>query len=193
MANALKADSDEIASFLEDLQSSSWLGASRSWWPKYVFHFTELSNVVSILNDERLLCRNILKGREGFTDIASSQIIDSTLDQWKKYVRLYFRPRTPTQFANEGFRPINRRRLNSHCPIPVVLLFNAQAILTRTGSQFSEGNLGAGGAVAVGNTADFLRILSFKDIYHDSAIWGVDDARKNKILFHRNAEIIVPE
>lgn len=56
-------------------------------------------------------------------DIASQKVIKSTASKWKDFVRLYFRPRTPMQYRNEGFRPKNQRELESHCPVPIIFKY----------------------------------------------------------------------
>ena len=151
-----------------------------------MFHFTDIQNAISIFTDGKLVCR-----AEGklTTDIASSTVIGQTDQTWKNYVRLYFRPRTPTQYQNEGFRPItNLGSLHAHCPMPIVLLFDAEPILSDERTKFSDGNLAAANP-RVGDDANFLESIPFEKVYHDS--W-LNESEKRSIIYHRHAEVIVP-
>ena len=44
------------------------------------------------------------------SDNASQSVISVTMDDAKDYARLYFRPLTPTQFHNEGYKPEHIRK-----------------------------------------------------------------------------------
>jgi hypothetical protein len=181
-----KPDAEQIKAHLNALRQSSWLGASREWWPQFVFHFTDIQNAVSILSQARLLPRS---QRPNPVDIASVQVIDSTDESWKDFVRLYFRPRTPMQFHNEGMRPRGGlSSLGAHCPVPVFLVFDAEDFLTRASTRFSEGNLAANSSVGV--DARYFASIPFERVYHDSAL---SDAEKRTVVFHRHAEVLVPD
>jgi hypothetical protein len=186
---ARKADSKKIQEHINGLKEQLRLGEARSWWPRFLFRFDDIAAAAKILNEGRLLCRNSAKalGVMG-VDCASPEVIKATAEKWKQYVRLYFRPRTPTQYHSEGFRPSDRRELGSHCPVPVVMLFDALDILTREDTQFSDGNLAARKA-RTGGDAAFLRRIPFKDVYHEGPF---DASEKADIIFHRHAEVIVP-
>src|SRR5665213_3437916 len=95
-----KQDASRIRDHLAALRKQ--YPPTRNWWPTFLFHFTDIQNAVGILTDGKLLARS--KGAIT-TDIASKQVIDHTDSEWKDYVRFYLRPRTPTQYKNEGFRP----------------------------------------------------------------------------------------
>ena len=117
-----KPDADKILAHIEFIKKQSWLTESQRWWPDHLFHFTDILNAVKILNDGVMFSRlQLEKNKELITDIASKKVIESTDLKWKNYVRLYFRPRTPTQYTNEGFRPKDQRKLESHCPVPIFL------------------------------------------------------------------------
>ena len=154
-----------------------------------MFHFTDVRNAASILNSGVLLSRAEMDRQGGIlVDGASPNVISGTEDEVKENVRLYFRPRTPTQYNNEGFRPVGKRVRKSHCPMPVVFLFDSAKVLTLAEAQFSNGSLGRP-EHAIGNDATFLSSLPFEQIYHDS--W-LDDASKSTIIFHRHAEVVLP-
>lgn len=189
-----KPEAEIIRRQVAALKSAAWLGARR-WWPGYLFHFADIRNVVSILQAGALMSREAMQTRQAnFTDAASHEVLDWTDDRWKQYARFYFRPRTPMLYRNEGFRPRERRWQGAHCPVPVYLLFDLEAILCRADSLFSDGNLAntASEFVEVNifdKAADFER-LPFELIYHDSR---VSPEERSKIISHRHAEVIVPQ
>jgi hypothetical protein len=121
-------------------------------------------------------------------DNASTEIIQKTRIEHKNYVRLYFRPRTPTQFNNEGIRPYDKRKLGAHCPIPVFFCFDAFSVMTMTDTEFSNGNM-ASSHVDHDKTLDFFSSIPFEYVYHTG--WFPPEY-KNQIIFHRNAEVLVP-
>ena len=187
----MKPDSDEIIDFIDNLANESWLGSVRSRWTKYVFHYTDIRNAVEILKNEKLLCRAELE-RTGkmLVDNASRTIISTTETDVKNYVRLYFRPKTPTQFNNEGIRSVNEQSLESHCPVPIFFLFDSKTILTKSDCQFAEGNLAKLGIQGFRSTADELASFDFRKIYHQGVF---NRTERNAIILHRNAEIVVPD
>ncbi|MCK4449304.1 MAG: DUF4433 domain-containing protein, partial [Anaerolineae bacterium] len=93
--------------WVDEIQRHIKIWAARlgplSWWPRYVYHFTDVRNAASIIQSGHLYSRagaerrNLMK-----IDNASPQIIQQTRPEHLEYVRLYFRPRTPTQYRNEG-------------------------------------------------------------------------------------------
>ena len=177
-----------IAQFLTDLKSAGWLGTARRWWPDYLFHFTDIQNAVSILKSEALFSR-IEAQRRGLmgNDNASQEVLGGTDVEWMDYVRLYFRPHTPTQANNEGFRPERQRLQGAHCPVPTYFLFDSRLVLSRIDSQFTDGNLASRGASVFSNSSD-LASLPFRRICHDKAEWN-----NRQIVFNQNAEVIVPK
>ena len=188
----LRPDDDisEIRQQLEELRQASWLGSARQWWPLCLFHCTDISNVISILQEGELLSRvQAKKAGQLKVDIASPEVIAGTHSDWQDYVRLYFRPRTPTQYGNEGLRPSNRQRWNAHCPVPVYLIFNSIDVLSRSDCLFSDGNLGSGYS-AVENKVSFLKDIPFDKVYHDT--W-FNPEQRDTIVHHRNAEVLVPQ
>jgi hypothetical protein len=93
------------------------------------------------------------------------------------------------QYDIEGFRPLNKRQLRAHCPVPVVFVFSAEPILTSETTLFSNGNLRKN-EVKVGDSGDFFTSLPFEKIYHDTAF---GPGSKETIIFHRHAEVIIPQ
>ena len=188
----LRSDSEisSIRRHIDDLRDSPWLDRPRRWWPAQLFHCTDITNVVSILNRDEIMSRSLIKSAGLLPiDIAGPDVIADTDAQWQDCVRLYFRPRTPTQYRNEGFRPVGQRSLNSHCPVPIYLLFGALSVLSRSDSRFSDGNLGSASSNVSGDVG-FLRQIPFQFVYHDTRF---DQSEHQQIIHHRHAEVIVPE
>lgn len=184
-----KPDTEKIKQHIQNLKQQSWLGQARVWWPDFLFRFDNIDAAARILNSGKLLSRRAaLADGVMTTDSASPDVIASTASKWKEYVRLYFRPRTPTQFDSEGFRPADQYVLRAHCPVPVVMLFDAPDILTRRETVLSNGNLAAN--ALTGNDVTFLQNISFEKVYHDS--WLTEE-EKRTVIFHRHAEVIVPD
>lgn len=187
-----KPDAEKILAHVEHIKEQPWLTKSQQWWPDYLFHFTDILNAVKILNNGVMFSRlQLEKNKESITDIASKKVIESTDLKWKDYVRLYFRPHTPTQYNNEGFRPKEQRKLESHCPVPIFFIFDAKSIMTNQETLFSDGNLAAG--ARTGESSNFFLSLPFEKIYHDRSLCGLSDREKRNIIFHRHAEVIIPK
>ena len=129
----------------------------------------------------------VLASRQLHVDIASPEIITQTSETWQDYVRLYFRPKTPTQYRNEGFRPLEQQYYEAQCPVPVYLIIDAMEVLSKVGVLFTDGNVAAGAQP----TADieFFKAIPFETVYHST--W-FDPLIPNRIVYHRNAEILVP-
>ena len=187
MTRRPSAEITALKRHLSELKRETWLGPRR-WWPDYLFHCTDIRNVLSILNSGELLSRVRAKKTDRLkVDIASPEIIGQTDVEWQDYVRLYFRPRTPTQYNNEGFRPKGQWKYDAHCPVPVYLLLNAVSVLSRAECRFTDGNVAAG-AVPM-DRIDDLREIPFRLIYHDSRF---EPSERSTIVYHRNAEVLVP-
>ncbi len=185
-----ESDISAIRQHIDELRKAPWIDRTRQWWPACLFHCTDILNVVSILHQGEIVSRSqITTAGQLPTDIASPQVIEGTNPIWQDFVRLYFRPRTPTQYRNEGFRPADKQELNSHCPVPVYLIFDALAVLSRADSRFSDGNLGSS-HTNVDEDVSFLQKIPFNLVYHDS--W-FGPAEREQIVHRRNAEVLVPQ
>ena len=136
---------EEIRQHLESLKQQPWLEQQQRRWPDFLFHCTDVRNVVSILRTGEMLNRTqALALQQLHVDIASPEIIANTNQTWQDYVRLYFRPKTPTQYRNEGFRPITQQTYHAQCPVPVYLIIDAMEVLSKVGVLFTDGNVAAG-------------------------------------------------
>ncbi|MDE2939407.1 MAG: DUF4433 domain-containing protein [Chloroflexota bacterium] len=185
-----EAEIEAIRQHLANLRRAKWMDVARQLWPAHLFHSTDINNAVSILRSGQLLSRAEAEesGRLA-VDIASRDVISQTDPRWKKYVRFYFRPRAPTQYRNEGFRPSQSQELQSHCPVPVYLIFDALSVISRADSHFTDGNAGAA-ASNPSNEVNYLKQIPFNLVYHDSAF---PPEERYKIVYHRNAEVMVPK
>lgn len=179
-----KIDAEQIKAHIEKLNSEPW-GPARKMWPNFVFFFACLPNALEILKQGKLISRS---HATMVTDTGSEAILSHTSDEWKNCVRLYFRPRTPTQYQVEGFRPKGHwGSLGKHMAVPIFFLFDAKEILTRKTTRFSKGSLSQKNQV--GDDAAFFESIPFQKVYHDS--W-LPEEQKSEIKFHRHAEIIIP-
>jgi hypothetical protein len=168
---------------------SARLGNLR-WWPRFVYHFTDVHNAARIIQSGSLYSRAEAE-RKGLmqVDNASPEIIQQTRPGHLEYVRLYFRPQTPTQYRNEGIRPLDQRELGgAHCPIPVYFCFDALTILAQDDTEFSNGNMGSVRALH-SSERDFFLSIPFHLVFHNR--WFTPQER-DEIVFRRNAEVLVP-
>lgn len=122
----------------------------------------------------------------------SPAVLAGTEAEFKDCVRLYFRPKTPTQFYAKGIKSqstLSKSKFpDAHCPIPVFLLFSAPEILARSDCTFSDGCLGTRTRqTLILSTADELKNLPWQQIYHTNWTYSRDT------IFHRQAEIIIPQ
>ena len=159
--------------YINELRREDWLGA-RYWWPYFLFYFTDIQQVVEILKSEEMLSAFELGGQ-----------LDT---RWDKFVRLDFRPRTPSLFRNEGLRPISQSPGNDYCALPVYLLFDLEATICHPEARFSDGD-----PVKIKKTyktPSRFNELPFEQIYHDS--WFMPDER-DEIMRCREAQVVLPD
>jgi hypothetical protein len=105
-------------------------------------------------------------------------------------VRFYFRPKTPTQYNNEGVRPKGELRLDgAHCPVPVFFLFDSRKLLSRKDCGFSHGSL-AVEYPEIFYTGAAFRAIPFDKVYHNVP---VAPEERDSIVFHRHAEVVIPD
>jgi hypothetical protein len=150
-----------------------------------------VQNAVEILKTGELLSRGEAARRGTMRhDNASSQVIAATSASHREFARLYFRPRTPTQFHNEGIRPPNERKFdNAHCPVPVFFGFDLVETLVLDGVLFSDGNMAASN-VLHGDSSTLFGRIPFDLVYHEGPI---DNAlRARNVIHHRHAEVLAP-
>lgn len=176
--------SDEADSHItkwEQELDKAWY-SHRKLWPSRLFHHAPLENAISILADGNFRARddpsNLLP-----RDIAGAGIIDLRVDA-HSFVRLYFRPRTPTQFHIEGIRKPNECAFGFQAPILVMFVLDARRVFTRPGTIFSNENMQRHTA-CTGDTAAFLSDIPFEKVFHEGGLGG-----DNSIIAHRCAEVL---
>lgn len=163
----------------------------RKIWVRNCYHFSNIDNVASILNTGMLYSRNkaiemcLMKN-----DNASEKVISGTEISVKDYVRFYFRPKTPTQYRNEGIRNSSTLSdLEAHCPIPVFLLFDLSRILTLENCTFCKDSLALAKSHDFCSTPTQLAAMPFSKIYHDGYF---PPELRDEIVAARHAEIVIP-
>ena len=183
----MNSKSDFLKSFQASL-STQFQGA-QNWWTKYLFHFTDINNALSILEHNELLSRNeairlgLMKN-----DNANEEVIAITSFEDKQYARLYFAPATPTQHNNEGIKSKDFIINNAHCPIPIMFVFHFSRVLMLDGVKFTDGNLANNPNIY--NSINGLEKLNFNLIYHRTWFEPQD---RDKIIHARHSEILVKD
>ena len=179
--------------FVEEFQiqlSSKFNVGYQSWWHKFLFHYSDISNIISVLNSGKLYSRNkVLELGLMQNDNADDDVIGNTGLSAKDYVRFYFGALTPTQYHNEGFKAKNKIQHNAHCPVPVFLLFDFVKLLSREDSRFSSGNIASSG-VDIYDEIEDLNQLEFENIYHRGSTFH--ESNPSHITYCRHAEVLIP-
>ena len=162
-------------------------------FPRFAYHFTDILNAVSILEMGEVVTRKFAKAHQIMgNDNASREVINGTPDDVSNFVRLYFHPKTPTQFYNEGFQvKASQQRYEANCPVPVFFLFDLPKLLNQPGVQFTARSLAGHTMVPRYKTPEEFRSLPFDKIFHDRPILPPES--RDDIVPFRQAEIIVPE
>ena len=139
-----------------------------SWWPRFAFHYTDVTNAVSILSSGYLYSRaEATKNDVMKNDNASSQVIGITRSEVISKVRLYYRPLIPTQYYTEGYKHQSLRYkddLNANVPVPIFLLFYLEKVLRLPGVQFSQETQAKKESVFLSGIEEFSK-LDFDKIY----------------------------
>lgn len=189
MCQHIAKDAAAIKAFLDALSAKAT--GNQRHWPCFVYHFTDIHNAVSIIHSKCLYSRNEAM-RLGLmvTDNASPGVLSHTPSEHKDYARLYWRPRTPTQYRNEGIRPAGQRELGAHCPVPVQLLFDAESALSDPATWWCDGTMAGRRQPTVSQDVAELQSYPFDLIYHSGPIYAYDD--KAEIFRWRQAEIVAP-
>lgn len=161
------------------------LGAShRRHWPSRLFRHEVLENAVQLLKAGELLSRieaaNVMQ-----RDVAPDDII-SLSETAHQYARLYFRPRTPTQYRIEGIRKPSEIWNGKHAPVVYMFVFRSQELLVRDGVHFSRGNMQIPGMDILDGDENFQQ-LDFSKIFHEGS-YPPEDA---DIKVWRCAEVLV--
>ena len=179
--------------FVEEFQAqlaAKYNAGYQSWWHEFLFHYSDISNIISVLNSGKLYSRNKALERGLMqNDNADDDVIGNTGLSAKDYVRFYFGTLTPTQYHNEGFKSKYNIQHNAHCPVPVFLLFDFVKLLARDDSKFSSGNIASHG-VDIYSNIENLNQLEFENIYHRGSTY--QETNPSHITYCRHAEVLIP-
>lgn len=144
------------------------LSNSIRWWPNFLYHFTDVHNASNILYDGFIWSREIAQDKHVMQNDNASHAVNAASNQDVKcYGRLYFRPLTPTQYHNEGYKPeeVRDSTINANCPVPVFFCLSANATLNLEGTLFAEKGL-AGNHHNIRAGLEAFSKLNFSSIYH---------------------------
>ena len=193
----MKSDADQIRAVLNDLSQMDWIRRSeRRWWPSFLCHYTDIQNAARILSSGFLYSRQHLEDTQRLAVSSGSDEVLAGTQSWiKNCVRLYFRPKTPTQYHVEGVKCaqnlLRSRFSDAHCPVPIFFLFDSAEILSREDCWFSDRGL-ASSNYEIMSTAQELVDLEWLKIYHTGRF---DRSRPEEtdIASRRMAEVVVPD
>lgn len=161
------------------------------WWATHAFHFTALRNAISILKSGVLYSRVIAEQNSVMlNENASRQVISKTDFEVTSYVRFYFRPLTPTQYYNEGYKHPQLRydSEGANISIPIFFVFNLNRILSDDKTLFSEKSRAGHNTKNMLSGVDAFEKLNFEKIYAYSYMEDPEEERK-----YRQAEILYPD
>ena len=153
---------EHIVRWESNLSNSRYPWTSR--WPSRIFRHDPFANIVQILESGNLLSRNDSNNIRA-TDIAARDVINST-NEPHQFVRMYFRPRTPTQYYVEGIRKAPECYQTDVSCLIGLMIFQSRNLLSRPDVKFSDMNMQSP-AVTVGESEQFFsNNISFSDVYH---------------------------
>lgn len=186
MGISLKMAQDHIKKWCDSLSNPSAYNY-RCKWPKYLFHHASLTNATGILQTGNLLSREDA-ATQTHDDVAPLEVIARRSDA-HKFARLYFRPRTPTQYQVEGIRKATECYLgntSNHIPVAYMFLFSSESVLTLEGTHFSNGNMQSPNTKYEG-TDEFFNSILFGNVFHEGSF---QQSEKDTVLKARCAEVL---
>ncbi len=158
----------------------------RRKWPKYLFHHASLTNATGILQSGALFSRDDA-AETAHDDVAPAEVIARRADA-HKFARLYFRPRTPTQYRVEGIRKVNEcyEGATNHVPVLYMLVFSAETVLTLQETQFSNGNMQSP-QTRFDGSEEFFDSIQFDKVFHEGSF---NQSERDNIVKARCAEVL---
>lgn len=192
---------DVINDLIDNPEKTGLYGMTSKYWPKYAFHFTDIENAINILKNGEIHSRYHLEHDEKNindmkNDNANSGVIDQTKTEVEKMIRFYFRPRTPTQYYNEGMKTkeeIENQAFKANCPVPVFFLFDLAGLLKRPGVKFTDCSLALRKEPHYMNTPEEFAKLPFKKIYFNHSMRADMSPKEKKELTDIKQSEIVAE
>ena len=176
---------DEIINKNKNMLSSEY-----KWWATHAFHFTALENAISILKSGVLYSR--IKAEQNslmHNENASRAVISVTDSEVLSYARFYFRPLTPTQYHNEGYKHPQLRYdiQGANISIPVFFVFRLNSLLSDNKTAFSCRSKAGHNNEILAGVEKFAR-LNFEQIYTHSPMSNPEEEKK-----YRQAEVLYPD
>ena len=166
------------------------LPKSRNWWSMYFYHFTDIRNALNIIEKGWIYARHKASEEDLMvSDNASPAVMSVSSSEIKEYARLYFRPKTPTQYHNEGYKPetVRKADINANCPVPIFFFLDAEKVLLMDGVEFSETTCAGTNDLNLLSGTESFANLPFDKIYHEGAF--LPESRDD-IIRHRQAEVV---
>ena len=156
------------------------------------FHTTTFDNFIKIMECETLYSRYSLSSKSiSYKDISLNEVINQTKKDIIKFVRFYYREKTPTNYDNEGIKP--KKVLNSgsnlqaHSPLPVILIFNPNIIYDNPKVRFADGNAAKQKTTLYRSFTDLVN-MDWESVFHKNIIMEYED--RSTITNKRNSEIL---
>lgn len=164
-------------------------------WSQFAYHYTDVTNAVNILSAGKIFSRNEALRQNLMRNRNADEGVVNLNELAHNYARLYFRPQTPTQYHNEGYkhRAFRMSDPNSaNVPVPVFFVFNLKKLFENPNVQFvPRGLAGKNPGRPIGGVKNFSK-LQFQYVYHHSSLYGYDDEVKSDIVKLRHTELVVP-
>ena len=184
MALRLEFVDAHIARQVERLTSDHY--PHRKYWPTRLFHHAPLENAVAILQAGVLRSRNDPLNTHP-RDVAAQDVVNTRAEA-HDYVRLYFRPKTPTQYSIEGIRKLNECPYGegTHAPLLVMFAFDARSVLSQPETRFSDKNMQIVTTVS-GDTEEYFSNIPFGKVFSEGNTGGdrsITDARSAEVMAH---------
>jgi hypothetical protein len=182
MALSARFVEDHIAKWEGEL-TKPWYPYRRNW-PSRLFHHAPIENAVGLLKDGNLRSRS--DPANGWKkDVAAASVISARAHA-HNFARLYFRPRTPTQWHIEGIRKAGECSYGdeSHAPVLVMFVFDARKVLSKEGIKFCDRNMQLGTADP-NESETYFSTIPFNKVFHVGGTGG-----DRTIIEHRCAEVL---
>lgn len=181
---ALKVEFVDAHISLWEQRLTSPVYQHRKYWPGRLFHHAPIENAVAILRDGFLRSRNDTTGSRP-RDVAAPGVIDARFHAHDR-VRLYFRPKTPTQWHIEGIRKAGECNYGdaTHAAVLVMFALDARAVLIRHDVMFSNKNMQLS-STTPGNDEDYFSTIPFEKVFSEGGTRGdrsITEARCAEVL-----------
>lgn len=159
--------------------------AQNANWPKCLFHAAHVETTVDILRSGKIVSRKKL----GIVrhDVANQGALANN-ELAHRYARLYFRPKNGFHLRTEGIKCLlDPYRLDCQMSVPVMLVFDAAAVLALPDTAFTDRNFAH--QIVPGCDEAYFDRIPFDDVYHDRP---PTPERMAEIQDRRMAEVVYP-